>query len=346
MATVAYEELRDQIARALENAGLSKEDALTCAEVHAQSSADGIESHGANRIPRFVSYVRKGWVDVHARPTLVARRGMAENYDGHMGIGVIGALACADRAIELAREHGMGLVTLRNATHWMRGGTYAWRMAEAGLLGICWTNTESCMPLWGSDEQSVGNNPFCIALPRKEGPVVLDMAMSQYSYGKLGALKLAGKRLPYPGGFDAEGNLTDDPGAIQACRRLLPMGYWKGSSMALALDMAAALLAGGNCGSDLDPSKTGSGGGTSQVFLAFDPTLFATEEEGQAMLDRRVNAAHGAHPAEPGGRVTYPGERTLETRRRSVREGVHVDDRVWEQIGTMAKGDLDVVDIA
>ena len=346
MATVSFDKLQTTIEQGLLNAGLDAADARTCATIHAQSSADGVESHGANRVPRFVSYVRKGWVDVHARPELVAARGMAENYDGHLGIGITNSLFCSERAMELAREHGVGLVTLKNTTHWMRGGTYAWKMAEAGFMSLCWTNTESCMPLWGSDEQSVGNNPFCLALPRQDGPVVLDMAMSQYSYGKLGSLKLAGRRLPYPGGFDAEGTLTDDPGAIQASRRLLPMGYWKGSGMALALDMAAALLANGACGSDLNAGEKGSCGGCSQVFMAFDPELFSTGEEAQAMLDRRVDAAHAAHPTNGEGRVSYPGERTLETRERSMREGVHVDDAVWAQLEAMAAGDLDVTDIA
>ena len=65
----------------------------------------------------------------------------------------------------------------------------------------------------GSDKRSVGNNPFCMAIPREDGPLILDMAMSLYAYGKLGVYRLAGKQLPYPGGFDKDGNLTCDPGA-------------------------------------------------------------------------------------------------------------------------------------
>lgn len=75
------------------------------------------------------------------------------------------------------------------------------------------------MPLWGSDKRSVGNNPFCMAIPREDGPLILDMAMSLYAYGKLGVYRLAGKQLPYPGGFDKDGNLTCDPGAIEETMR-------------------------------------------------------------------------------------------------------------------------------
>lgn len=336
---IPYETVRETLEQVFLNLGLKEEKAKTCAAIHTQSSADGVESHGLNRVPRFADYVKKGWVKKGSEPELLAARGAAENYDGHLGVGITNALFCADRAVELAKAHGIGCVTLKNTTHWMRGGTYAWRMAEAGFMGICWINTESCMPLWGSDEPSVGNNPFCMAIPREKGPVVLDMAMSQYAYGKLGVYRLAGKDLPYPGGFDKDGNLTSDPGAIEESRRILPTGYWKGSGMALALDMAAALMAAGNCGSDIDAMGLGSCGGCCQVFIAFDPYLFGTKEEIQATLDRRVEAVKKSHPEREGGSVSYPGERTMAAREASRRDGVTVNEEIWEQIQALARGE-------
>ncbi|HJB07052.1 MAG TPA: 3-dehydro-L-gulonate 2-dehydrogenase [Candidatus Enterocloster faecavium] len=344
--SIPYEVVKETVKKALLQAGLTEEQAEICAGIHAQSSADGVESHGLNRIPRFVQYIRRGWVDLDGKPEKKGAKGAVENYDGHLGIGILNGLFCADRAVELAKVHGIGCVTLRNTTHWMRGGTYAWRMAEAGYAGICWINTESCMPLWGSDEQGVGNNPFCIALPRDQGPVVLDMAMSQYAYGKLGVYRLAGKQLPFPGGFDKDGNLTTDPGAIQESRRILPMGYWKGSAMALALDLAAAMLANGNTGTDMDELGKGSCGSCCQIFIAFDPYLFGEKEEIQKKMDKRIEAAHASHPEREGGRVSYPGERTIATRTKSMEQGVAVDEQIWEQVCSIAEGNLDVADIS
>jgi LDH2 family malate/lactate/ureidoglycolate dehydrogenase len=89
-------------------------------------------------------------------------------------------------------------------------------------------------------------------VPAKEGHVVLDMAMSQYSYGKLQVTRLKHQKLPYPGGFNANGDLTDDPEAIEETRRLLPMGYWKGSGFAILLDIISSLLSGGLSYSGVD----------------------------------------------------------------------------------------------
>ncbi len=343
---IPFDEMKATAKKAFLNLGLSEEKAELCATIHTQSSADGVESHGMNRIPRFAEYVQKGWVDVHAEPELVGSKGACENYDGHLGIGVCNAVFCADRAAELAKERGIGLVTIKNTTHWMRGGAYAWRIAYKGYMGISWINTESCMPMWGSDEPGVGNNPFCMAIPREKGPIVVDMAMSQYAYGKLGVYRMQGKKLPYPGGFDQEGHLTDDPGAIEKSGRILPTGYWKGSSLAIALDLAAAMLANGFCGTDMDEQGKGSCTGCCQVFIAIDPYLFGGKEEVQKMLDRRVAAADASHPINPAHPVKCPGESTVARRERSMKEGVNVDETVWAQIQQLAAGNLDVQDIA
>ena len=84
--------------------------------------------------------------------------------------------------MEIASVQGMGCVAIANTNHWMRGGSYGWQAADAGVIGICWTNTLANLPPWGAAEPRVGNNPLVVAVPRADGPVVLDMAMSQFSF--------------------------------------------------------------------------------------------------------------------------------------------------------------------
>ena len=195
------------------------------------------------------------------------------------------------------------------------------------------------MPMWGSDVESVGNNPFCLAIPREDGQIVVDMAMSQYAYGKLGVYRLAGKQLPYPGGFDKEGNLTTDPAKIEESRRILPTGYWKGTSLAIALDLAAAAISNGLVGSDMDGENyRGSCTGCSQIFIAIDPYMFGTHDEIQEKLNRRVKIADSAHPIDPSRPVKCPGESTILRRKKSMSEGVQVDDIIFEQVKALAEG--------
>src|SRR5579871_6311984 len=180
---VPYSQLFETLERTLLKEGLKRSRANRCAELFAQSSRDGVYSHGLNRFPLFIAMIRTGVVDINATPELVSACGPIERWDGRVGPGNLTAFHCMERAIDLARQHGMGCVAVANTNHWMRGGSYGWQAAEAGVIGLCWTNTMPNLPPWGSKLPKVGNNPMVIAVPHAEGPIVLDMAMSQFSYG-------------------------------------------------------------------------------------------------------------------------------------------------------------------
>jgi 3-dehydro-L-gulonate 2-dehydrogenase len=315
---VSYHQLHDTLFRALSKTGLSSERAALCARLIADSSRDGVASHGLNLFPRLLTMIRAGIVDVHAWPVCRSRHGAIERWDGRRGPGNLNAHEAMDGAIALARAHGIGGVALSNTNHWMRGGTYGWQAADAGVIGICWTNTMRNLPPWGADTPRLGNNPLVIAVPRPEGHVVLDMAMSQFSYGALAAYRLRGEALPVPGGFDREGQLTSDPAAIEASGRPLPIGFWKGSGLALMLDMVAALVAGGRATHEI-PATPEQETGLSQVFLAVDVASIAGRDEGARVVDAILNDL----------RVRYPGQQSFDTRRKNLDEGIPVEPSAW-----------------
>jgi 3-dehydro-L-gulonate 2-dehydrogenase len=235
MLRVSFDELLQALKSILLRLEFSDDRAGLCARLFAETSRDGIYSHGVNRFPRFIRAIRNGIVDVHASPQLVASFGGLERWTGNAGPGNLNAHHCMNCAIELSRNFGIGCVALANTNHWMRGGTYGWQAADAGVIGICWTNTMPNLPPWGSSQPRLGNNPLIISVPRAEGHIVLDMAMSQFSYGALESFRMRGEMLPVPGGSTHDGELTRDPAAIEASGRPLPIGYWKGSGLALML---------------------------------------------------------------------------------------------------------------
>ena len=273
MNRIPFAEVQQALAGVLRKLGFSAERAESCARLFAETTRDGVYTHGINRFPRFVKTIRNGCVDPAGEAAATARLGALERWNGHKGPGNLNALAAMERAITLGREHGIGCVAMGNTNHWMRGGTYGWQAAEAGMIGICWTNTMPNLPPWGGAEPVIGNNPLVIAVPRSSGPVVLDMAMSQFSYGALASYRRRGEPLPVDGGYDAEGNLTRDAAAIEKSWRPLPIGYWKGSGLAVVLDMVAAMMAMGRATHQIstDPLLES---GVSQMFLALNPAAF------------------------------------------------------------------------
>jgi 3-dehydro-L-gulonate 2-dehydrogenase len=289
--------------------------------------------------------IQSGLINIHAEPELLTSSGPMssrpmssgpmssgpmERWDGKIGPGNLNAWQIMERAIALSREYGIGCVALANTNHWMRGGSYGWQAADAGVIGICWTNTLPNLPPWGAADPRVGNNPLVIAVPRPKGHVVLDMAMSQFSYGALASYRMRGELLPVDGGFDLEGRLTRDPGAIEASNRPLPMGFWKGSGLALMLDLLATLLSGGKASHQLEPVPERETR-VSQVFIAIDSSSPHAAATASQVADQIIE--HFQSPAYSAGeRVRYPGYRVLQTRRENLANGIPVEPFIWQQL--------------
>jgi 3-dehydro-L-gulonate 2-dehydrogenase len=332
MLRVPFEDLRATLEQAMRRLGLSPDRAQLCAQLFAETTRDGVYSHGLNRFPRFRAMVENGSIDVNATPTLTAAFGSIERWDGHRGIGNLNARSSMQRAIELARANGIGAVALANSNHWMRGGAFGWQAAEQGAFAICWSNTLPNVPAWGATTPSIGNNPLILAVPRANGQhVVLDMAMSQFSYGALASYSKRGRPLPVPGGYDAAGHLTQDAAAIEASQRALPIGYWKGSGLALVLDMIGAMLSGGLATHQLglEPLREA---GQSQIFMAVDPSNLGTAEELSLVADGILDHLRHATPVDPTQPIRYPGEQTLQIREENIRLGIPVDADIWSQL--------------
>jgi 3-dehydro-L-gulonate 2-dehydrogenase len=202
------------------------------------------------------------------------------------------------------------------------------------MIGICWTNTMPNLPPWGGLDPVLGNNPLVFAVPRAKGHVVLDMAMSQFSYGTLESYRKRGEQLPVEGGFDEAGNLTRDPGAIEKSWRPLPVGYWKGSGLAIVLDMIAAVMALGQATHQLAPDPLLEVG-ISQIFLTMNPQALGSTARADQIADEIVDSLHNARPVAVGERVRYPGEQTLRVRAENEKLGLPVEPAVWEQILAM-----------
>ncbi|MBC7949357.1 MAG: 3-dehydro-L-gulonate 2-dehydrogenase [Chitinophagaceae bacterium] len=310
--------------------GFPVEKALQCATIFTDSSIDGIYSHGVNRFPTFVDYVAKGHVLPAAEPSLKNAMGSIEQWEGNLGPGPLNAMMATHRAIGLARSSGIGCVALSNTNHWMRGGSYGWQAARGGCVFIGFTNTIANMPAWGAKDARLGNNPLVLAIPYQDEAIVLDMAMSQYSFGAMELARLKNTMLEVDGGFDANGNPTRDPGVIIDTRRTMPVGFWKGAGLALLLDMLAALLSGGLSTHEIN--KNAVEYGLSQVFIAIDLSRLGDSSIINKTIESILDDYKSSVLVESGRKVIYPGQRVLETRKANTIKGIPVQRRIWERV--------------
>lgn len=326
---VPFTTMRAEFERVLLSLEFSETKAGAIASIFAENSCDGVYSHGLNRFPAFVQFVKAGHVRKDAEPTVESASGAMERWNGNLGPGMLNARQAMARAVELAAVSGIACVALRNTNHWMRGGTYGWQAAEAGFIGICFTNTTALMPPWGGVEPRLGNNPLVIAVPRPEGHLVLDMALSQFSMGKLGQYQASRTPLPVPGGYDSAGNLSDHAGDIIESRRPLPIGFWKGSGLALMLDVLTSVLSQGNSTAEISrqPIETG----VSQTFIC----LKTDSSLSTRISEQIISHVKSCRPAGADQAIRYPGEGTLRTRAANQQDGIPVDEGIWNTVRSL-----------
>lgn len=300
------------------------------AKIFTENSIDGIYTHGVNRFPRFIQYIKDGYIKPSAKPKRKHKFGGIEQWDGKLGPGPTNASFATERVMKLAKKHGIGCVALANTNHWMRGGAFGWQAAKEGFAFISWTNTLAVMPAWGAKDAKIGNNPLVFGLPFHEEAVVLDMAMSQFSFGAMDLAVKKGVKLPVVGGFDTKGKITDDPAEILESWRPLPIGYWKGAGLSFLLDLMAAILSDGLSVHKVSqqPAEIAS----SQIFIAIDLKKLPNHSIVSKTIQEIIDDLKTSIPADKNAKISYPGERVLETRAKNLSEGIPVLKSVWNEI--------------
>lgn len=327
---LTFNEVKEKLQSILVRHGFTEEKASLSARLFAETTQDGVYSHGLNRFPRYINDVKKGFINPHNEPTKTSSFGHHEIWDGNLGPGNLNAYASMSRAIQLAKKYKISILALKNTNHWLRGGTYGWQAADANCAAICFTNTEPNMPPWGAAESKVGNNPLIISVPDKDGHVVLDMAMSQFAFGKMEILRREGKDLPFEGGYDNQGNLTKNPDEIIESKKALPMGYWKGSGLSMMLDLLAALLSGGRTTTDI--GKLEGEYGISQIFIVVDLDTQEKSVLADNIVSQLKQVLKDTKTMGSSDEVYYPGQKTLRTRKENMEKGIPVDKELWKQI--------------
>jgi LDH2 family malate/lactate/ureidoglycolate dehydrogenase len=337
---VSASDLRAFVEQVYQTLGAFQEDAKTSAEVVVEANLCGVDSHGVRMLPGFVAQARSGKMNPGGRIEVLKETPVIAHWDAHLALGQLVSVLAMKKAVEKAKASGIGFVLVRNSTHWGRAGYYPVLAAREGCIGICFVNTESNMPYWGTREPRIGNNPLSIGAPRAYGePVVLDMAMSQAAFFKIVLYNREGKKIPLGWGVDEEGRPTDDPAAVLKSRRLVPTGQHKGAGLALMIDIMTGILSGGRFCAELlgdnkgAPHSTGYG----KVFLAIDISAFLPLEVFKRRVEELVAYVKGGLPAEGFSEITIPGERSWRERALREKVGIPLDEITLGELKALAE---------
>jgi len=331
---VGHEELKRFIGDALVATGASESDAGIVAEGLVWANLRGIDGHGVSRLPRYLKLIARGEIDPKAQPKLIHDRAAIFVLDCGHGFGPVAAMQAAAIAVERARTAGVCFGLLRETTHTGAIGRYAQWMAERGTAAIIIGAGPALMAYHGARVASLATSPIAIAVPTGGGPIVLDMATSTISNGKILQARQTGEPLPPGTVLTADGEATTDPRQAEI---LLPLGGPKGSGLGLMFEMLASVLAAAPIQARaLGPEKR-TRHTQNTAIIAIDIATFRPLADFTHDADT-LAAIIKALPRQAGvNEILLPGERSRRTEAARCKSGIPIPAKLWEELETIAK---------
>jgi LDH2 family malate/lactate/ureidoglycolate dehydrogenase len=299
-----------------------------CIEAFLFGSLRGIDSHGFFALlPRLVREIRAGMIDPKADYRIVKEKRSTLLIDGCSGPGPVTALQSMKQAMRLCRENGIGGVSTYNCYHFGAASFYGFQAVREDLIGMTLGNATPRVAPYGGREGIHGTNPMSFAIPAdKYPPLVVDIATSASSAGKITKALKKGEGIPEGWALDREGNPTTDPEkALQGV--LLPIAGHKGYGLGLIVDILTGALAGSFCGKDVPPLEDlTTPYGASFFMLALDPGCFAGVDVFKGKVDRLIEDCITCPPMEGFERVYFPGELEAMEEAKRTKTGIPVHD--------------------
>lgn len=336
---VDAQELLELVTAVFRRCGMAQEDAHLLADSLVFADLSGIHSHGVLRVPEYAKKMTVDGVDPKGQPETVREMGACLVVDGHNSMGQIGCHFAMQGAIERAREHGIGAAAIRGSNHCGAMAYFAMQALEADMIGWVTTNALPTMAPWGGTERIVGINPLGVAIPAgAQSPIVFDAAFSGSSHGKIRIHEQ--KNLPLPEGWalDADGQPTTDPAkAIDGL--LMPIGTFKGVSLAMLMGIFSSMLSGAAYGTELGNMEDGPKAGQDGHFaMAINVAAFEEIARFKERVDAAIAQIHACRRAPGVERLYVSGEREALSRAAYGREGIPLNEVTLRDIAAASRG--------
>jgi LDH2 family malate/lactate/ureidoglycolate dehydrogenase len=321
--TIEASTAREYVGSILVGNGVPAENAAIVAHCLVEADLRGVDTHGINRIPSYMTRIRQGVLDPRASPTLRQITPVVAQVDGKNGFGFLAAHMGMDAAIRMAREMGIGMVSVKHSNHFGMSAWVVQQALDAGMMSLVFTNSSPALPVWGGKSTLMGVSPIACGAPAGKGrPFIVDMAPSVAARGKIYKALRRGEKIPKDWALDKNGQETDDPArALEGV--MLPMGGPKGSALAIMMDVFSGVLSGsafaGHVTNPYDPSKPADVG---HFLVAIKPDLFMSIEEFKRRMDYLYDRVRMSDRVAGVERIYFPGEIELETKMSRLRDGI------------------------
>ncbi|MFE4352957.1 ureidoglycolate dehydrogenase [Peribacillus butanolivorans] len=328
--TIQAEEAKQLVIKKLTEAGLGEGHAGKIAEVLVHADLRNVNSHGVLRTEHYINRLQAGGINPDAQISFQSSGPVTGVVDGDDGFGhVIGEVAM-DHAIEMARNNGVGMVTVVNSSHCGALSYFVQKATDAKLIGIAMSHTDKIVVPFGGKTSFLGTNPIAYGVPTKtKKPFILDMATSNVALGKILQAREEGKAIPEGWGVNENGATVTDPNKVVS---LSTFGGPKGYGLSVIVDVFSGLLAGAAFGphigkmyDDLEKKRK-----LGHYFCVINPSFFTDSDLFLEQMDRMIEELQQVQPAPGFDRVYVPGEIEQLHEERNLVQGITIASSVYE----------------
>jgi L-2-hydroxycarboxylate dehydrogenase (NAD+) len=351
---VRPEVLFDFCVRTFVKTGVTEEDARIAADILIAADLNGVVSHGVAHLKRYVDGMRAGTIMARPDVRVITETPATATIDGGAGLGPTVAYRAMQKAIQKARDLGVGFVSVRNSNHYGIAGYYARMALEHDCIGLSMTNASPKVAPTFSVGATLATNPIAVAVPAgKEMPFVLDMATSIVAVGKVEIADQLDKPIPAGWVIDQDGlPMTDAHQAVTELYRdvqvaVLPlggageqMGGHKGYGLSLWVDIFSGILSGAGFANRTYP-KTKEGkrlpANIGHFFGAWRIDCFRPKDEFKADMDDLIQLLKNAPKAPGHDRIYIHGEKEFMATEKNRREGIPINAKVAGELRALAQ---------
>jgi len=333
---VQPKQLREIAVHILKGFSATEDEATLVADCLVQAEMRGTDTHGVHFLQLLSDRIDARMIRIPTELKIVREDGTTSVLDGGNGLGQVAAHRAMKMSIEKARKFGIGFTLIRNTNHIGILAFYTLMAAEEGMVGIVMSNSAPSMPPWGGAEPFFGTNPLSFAIPGgEEGPVVLDMSSSVVARGKIRRAERMKEAIPVGWALDESGLPTTDPTAAMK-GTLLPIGGPKGYGLALMIDVIAGMLSGSNYGPNVKTFHQPLGPtGIGVLTMAIDIERFMALNQFKQLMESYVESIKQSEKAKGVSRIYLPGEIELEKEKKSLAEGIPLNDSVVSSLNQL-----------
>lgn len=332
--TVAHEPLEDFARRLLEAAGVRAAWAALVAENLIFGNLRGIDSHGMQLLPAYLEQLSLGNIDGASEGRVTRKSGATMHYDAANGLGAVTAEICSGHANRLAAEHGIAMVVAGEANHFGAAAFWGRRMSREGNIGMAFCNASSIVAPFQGKEPRLGTNPICMSVPGDpDNAWLLDMATTTVAANKIfKAFHNREPEIPPGWAMDKEGRPTTN--TAEAFHGLVsPLGGYKGTGLAVMVEILCAVLGGGAMSKELGGLRVKDRAfRASHCFIAIDPRRFLDEALFGERMDKLTDYLHSSAPAAGYEEVLIAGEPEVRNEKRRREAGIPLGPGEWERL--------------